>query len=52
MYGKKMALITCIICYTDKRNIQVKEINRSVISKENALGYRYIEDNNEIEKSS
>ena len=29
-----------------------KEINRSVISKENALGYRYLEDNNKIENKS
>lgn len=47
--NKNVAKIGGSIAKITRDNIE-KEINRSVISKENALGYRYIEDNKKIEK--
>lgn len=49
--NKKVAKIGGSITKITRDNIE-KEINRSVISKENALGYRYIEDNKKIENKS
>lgn len=47
--NKKVAKIGGNIAKITRDNIE-KEINRSVISKENALGYRYIETDKKIEK--
>lgn len=49
--NKNVAKIGGSIAKITRDNIE-KEINRSVISKENALGYRYIEDNKKIENKS
>lgn len=45
--NKEVAKIGGSIAKLTRDNIE-KEINRSVISKENALGYRYIEDNKKV----
>lgn len=45
--NKNVAKIGGSIAKITRDNIE-KEINRSVISKENALDYRYIEDNKKI----
>ena len=49
--NKKVAKIGGNIAKITRDNIE-KEINRSVISKENALGYRYIDDNKKIKNKS
>ena len=49
--NKNVAKIGGSIAKITRDNIE-KEINRSVISKENALGYRYIEGNKKIENKS
>ena len=49
--NKEVAKIGGSIAKITRDNIE-KEINRSVISKENSLGYRYIEDNKKIENKS
>ena len=49
--NKEVAKIGGSIAKITRDNIE-KEINRSVISKENALGHRYIEDNKKIQNKS
>lgn len=49
--NKNVAKIGGSIAKITRDNIE-KEINRSVISEENALGYRYIKDNKKIENKS
>ena len=49
--NKEVAKIGGSIAKITRDNIE-KEINRSIISKENALGYRYIEDNKKIQNKS